>query len=427
MRSHRRPWWLVGAGMLLPALLIAACSSSGGSSTSGSSPAASSGTSSSTASAALTGSPIKIGFAVAITGLDDAQGAAAVPTAQAWAKWVNANGGIDGHPVQVVVQDTQSSPTAGLAAMKTLVGQSGISAVMLSDTASEAPVGSYAAGQNIAVIGANGFDTGLWGAKPDFFSNWTLQPYTTYGVVQAAKSIGATKVGTIVCAEIASCATFGQVVQSVTKNYGVTYTGEVTASASAASYTAQCLSLMQKGSNMILVAVPPAEVVRIAQNCIQQGYKGYFGLSSIAFDQKQVASVPGMKMVLELSSFPWWSSAPAVQQFRDAIAKYAPGTDYENNNATGTWAALELFRQVAGTITGSITRQSVIDAYNKVSSQTLGGLLPEPITFTAGQPSPIIKASWLATYTVGDADPTTITNAGTNCNNATGDLISTCP
>jgi branched-chain amino acid transport system substrate-binding protein len=426
MRSHRRSWSLVGAGMIVPVLLITACSSSGSSGSS--STTGSSGSSSATpGAAALKGSPIEIGFAVAETGLGEAQGASAVPTAQAWEKWVNANGGINGHPVQVVIEDTQSSPTAGLAAMKSLIGQSGISAVMLSDTSSEAPVGGYAATQNIAVIGANGFDVDLWGAKKNFFSNWTTQPWDAYGLIQASKSVGATKIGTVVCSEIASCATYGQVIQLVTKHYDVTDTGLVTASASAANYTAQCVSLMQKGTTMIDLAVPPAEVVRIAQDCIQQGYKGYFGFASISFDQKQVASVTGMKVVLELSSFPWWSSAAPVQQFRAAIAKYAPGTDIETNNATGTWAALELFREAVGTIKGAITRQSVIDAYNQVSNQTLGGLLPQPITFTAGQPSPLVKASWLATYTVGDADPTTITNAGTNCNNATGDLISTCP
>jgi branched-chain amino acid transport system substrate-binding protein len=427
MRRPRSRQLLVAAALVLP--VVAGACSSNGSTTNGTSSSGRSSVQSapSSSASAPTGTPIKIGFAVAQTGVLQATFAPAVPVAQAWAKWVNSNGGIKGHRVAIDVADTQSTPTAGQAAVKQLVQQDGVSALMIADNTTEGAVASYLVSQNIAVVGENGFDPSVWGVKPNFFTTVTVPPYTTTAEVVAAKAVGADKVGAMACAEIPACATVGQVLEPTTKSLGLSYTGLVTTSASAANYTAQCVSLMQKGSKDLILAVPPQEVVRIAENCIQQNFTGYFGESSVAFDPVSLGKVNGVKVAGDLSAFPWWASAQPVQEFRNAMTKYAPSADYQTDSATGVWTALELFRKaVSAQATGDITRASVLSDYYQVKDETLGGLLPQPVTFTKGKPAPVVKATWLFTFTGGDTNPKIIHPTGTSCNGASGDLASTC-
>ena len=54
------------------------------------------------------------------------------------------------------------------------------------------------------------------------------------------------------------------------------------------------------------------------------------------------------------------------------------------------WATGELLKKALATAAGpasaAVTRQTVLAAYGAVSGETLDGLLPQPITFTANQP-----------------------------------------
>ena len=89
-----------------------------------------------------------------------------------------------------------------------------------------------------------------------------------------------------------------------------------------------------------------------------------------------------------LNGFPWFVDAEPVQHFRDVMG--ANGVDEETYGAptvTATWASLELFRKVvvdnAATLGDNPDRAGLIAAYGTVADETLGGLLPNPVTFTA--------------------------------------------
>jgi branched-chain amino acid transport system substrate-binding protein len=82
--------------------------------------------------------------------------------------------------------------------------------------------------------------------------------------------------------------------------------------------------------------------------------------------------------------------------------------------STAMWASGELFKKaltpVAGNASDPVTRQTVLAAYGKVKGETLDGLLPQPITFTADQPAPPVNCYWLYQYQngafAGSAQPT---------------------
>ncbi len=48
---------------------------------------------------------------------------------QAWASWTNAHGGINGHPVKMIVKDDAPEPVGGAAVAKELVEQDHVMAI----------------------------------------------------------------------------------------------------------------------------------------------------------------------------------------------------------------------------------------------------------------------------------------------------------
>src|SRR6476619_2760393 len=108
------------------AALVAGCSTSPGASTS---PAGDVG--SATAAAKLTGSPIKIGLISTLSGAQASAGNQGAVVAPAWAKWINAHGGINGHPFQIFSEDDGSDPVKAQAAEKKLIDEDNVIALVV--------------------------------------------------------------------------------------------------------------------------------------------------------------------------------------------------------------------------------------------------------------------------------------------------------
>src|SRR5690242_20183193 len=125
---QRRARSFIGACLMLMAVsgLLSACGSSSSSTTSvaANSPAAGSAAgSTANAAKAATGAPIKIGLITGLTGPFSANLAQVGNVAHVWEQAVNASGGINGAPVQVIVKDDASDPSKALVAARELVSE----------------------------------------------------------------------------------------------------------------------------------------------------------------------------------------------------------------------------------------------------------------------------------------------------------------
>jgi branched-chain amino acid transport system substrate-binding protein len=421
----KRHWTVIGA-LAAAVVALAGCSSSISGSTGGSSSAPAPPTSSVSTSAApaLTGTEIRIGFIDALTGRNT-QGVQSASLAAAWVKWVNANGGIGGHPVQVIVEDSKNDPGTAQSVVQDLVQNKHVVALMIDDTTAEASIAPYVAAHHIAMIGGFGVSPTTWSVLPNWFTMGTTVPtFITMGAVAAAAT-GATSFGAATCTDTATCAAVGPLYKGATAAEGLKFAGVVGMPDDAASYTAQCLTLIQAGANSIVLSIPPDTASFVVNDCTQQGYKGTYVLSGTTFNQSKFASDKGTTFVGGLNAFPWWSNAAPVKQFRAVMAQYAPGLDYSDSATTAAWATLELFRAALGNPTETVTTASVIKAYDSLHGETLDGLLPQPLTFTAGKPAPPVNCFWLYKYNGGDTDPVTV-HTGASGNGAQGDLASTC-
>jgi ABC-type branched-subunit amino acid transport system substrate-binding protein len=169
---NTRPVTRIAGIIAVTGLALTACSSSGKSSTATTIGAASTGATTPTTAAALsgtgggpaTGTPIKIGLVTSLTGIASSGYLTAADGAKAYFTAINQQGGFDGHPLELVVKDDQSSTTGAATATEELIS-SGVHAIIPD---SGFFYGGYKAAQQagIPVVGPN-IDGPEWGLQPN--------------------------------------------------------------------------------------------------------------------------------------------------------------------------------------------------------------------------------------------------------------------
>jgi branched-chain amino acid transport system substrate-binding protein len=377
------------------------------------------------ANAASASSPIVIAVAAPVTGPFDLVDGSAAGVARGWAKWTNkVNGGVDGHPVKIVVANTKSTGGAAASILTQTVEADHPIAVVATDAAIEAPIATYLAAQDIPVIGGVGDTPTIWNKDTNYFSPFAVSTVEAEVGVAAAAAVKATNLGAVVCSEVPVCATENALFTALAPKYHLSYKGLLTASTTQPSYTSVCLAMIQKNVDALVLALGTATIQSVIQDCTDQNYKGYYLIDGTSLSQSLLTTAPsGTKATGTIAGFPWWSDAAPVKTFRSVMTKYAPGVTYKNPAATSTWSTLELFREAMSGATGQPSTTQVFDAYAKVKNQSLGGLLAAPVTFTKGAPSPVIKCAWLYKFTDGHFSTVSV---GASGNGQSGDLRSSC-
>jgi branched-chain amino acid transport system substrate-binding protein len=157
-------------------------------------------------------------------------------------------------------------------------------------------------------------------------------------------------------------------------------------------FTAACLSLKQSKTQAFYPATGGTELPRMAQDCARQNYFPAYILNEVAVGNNQTLTDPNIKNVIGASySFPEpITNTPATKEFHTAMNKYAPEVlkSDEKTAATTQWTAAKLFEKAASFITSdAATSQDVLNGLYQIKDETLGGLAPAPLTYTAGAAS----------------------------------------
>ncbi len=368
------------AGVLAAALGVAACSSSSSSSSSGA-------TASGTAAAAPKGALIKIGVIGSLTGAQASSSDQGATVAPAWAAWINANGGIDGHPVQVIVMDDKGDPATAQAAGQQFIAD-GVSAIIVSSDNLVSAFDSAAIAKGIPLISgsANSSD---WYTKTGMFPTPTGVINGLAGQIAVAVKDGhAKKFANLYCAEIAACAQANPVLQGAAKAAGIGYT-QLAVNSTAPSYTAQCLQLKQDGVDYAQLNFTTAAAVRFIQNCQAQGYNPTWGSSEQAVGTA-FSSIPNLTVFGPAYSFPSVADAPPADQFRSVMEKYATNSNWREGTASFTWDGLQALSQAVKDenipAATAVTAADVSAGLYSFKNENLGGELANGVTYTKGKP-----------------------------------------
>jgi branched-chain amino acid transport system substrate-binding protein len=309
----------------------------------------------------------------------------AEPAAKAWEAWTNSHGGINGHPVKVIVEDSAADPSKGLAVVKDMVENDHVLALIDDDPSVETGILQYTRSNGIALLNSNVTSNPAWTTTAGWFALSMDLSRIQVAALQVAQSSGLHSLAAVVCAELAACGAAGPVFVEHSPKFGITYNGTFKAAASAPDYTAECLALKQKDTESVLSELAGPTGQRFAQDCLTQDYKPTFvvvanGLTS------NLLQVPGLKLLAAEANLPWYANAPALSPINAAMK--AVGTlGKKDKPAVDTWIDLEAFKQAAASSTSAPTKETVMQGLYGIKDFTAGGLIP-PVSFTAGQPSP---------------------------------------
>lgn len=371
MEATRR--YRVGAvvALALVALVATACSSSSKTST----------------SSKPSKSPWVIGSVSAVTGPLASSLGGTNETIEAWAKWTDAHGGIDGHQVKVIAMDGGLNPSTTLADVKQLVQQDHIIAMVGEQSDFGFTFATYMEEHHIPVIGTTLADSEVW-TNPDFFPEGTTLPSLFYGTVLAAKKAGGTKVAFLYCSEAAECTPTPVAQAGKALGLPLVYSAQI--SASAPNYTAPCLAAKAAGANVLGIGDASSIDLRVAASCLSQGYHP-IEMASDGAPSETWATSPAMQGAVIAQNDTAFSntSLPAMKTFEEALRKYAPGlldSNLYGEDVVFEWASGQLFKAAAEAahLGSNPTPQEVTKGLYDLKGDTLGGIAP-PLTFSPGQ------------------------------------------
>jgi len=337
-------------------------------------PSASAASSSSTEKLAAkpTGTPIKLGMITRPVLLPlHPQGAEAAIAR------INADGGVNGHPLELVVcSNEDKGATAGTCAQKYAADPAVIATV--------GDINGFGADANpaleqakIAGIGTSPLTGGDFGS-PRVFPNNSGGQLLLGGVAFAYDELKARKIGLAMVDTPTTGALPGLIDANVLKSRGTKLSAAVPISTSAADVSSQAAALVK--SDAVVVFTTADLAVRMIKSLRQQGYLGPIVISETSVNAPFLQSSLSATEAENLYAMAYFDKTSAgYQRYRDDMKKYEPKTDLGDSSALA-WLAVNMFADVASKLP-SITREAVYDAMGKLTDYDTGGMTA-PLDFT---------------------------------------------
>lgn len=406
----------IGVFVLLLAALTACSSSSNKPTTSGTSPATATGGSTPSSSAA-TGVPVKLGAICTCSGAFASTVIDASDVFHAWVKSVNASGGIAGHPVDLTFLDDAGGPGSSVTDVQQLISDhvAAIADLSLFDSVWASAV-SAAKIPVISLEQSDVFDT-----NPDYFSPIQTLRSQLYAQATLAKQAGATNVGLLYCAEAVVCAREVPALKTAAQQVGVNVVYNAAISATAPSYTAQCVAAHQANAQALIVATSGPPTLNVSNDCNRQGYAPIYVINDATYTDSMATAAIGKNAWVSFTNLPYLDNAAAVQAMNTAVDQYYPGI--RSGHGGGLWTGSAPKAWVGGLLirdavkgsgvgaSGTVTAAAFTQGLYSLKGDTLDGW-SSPLTFAPGQPHPL--DCWFTAKIV-NGTSTVLNNAQPTC------------
>lgn len=307
--------------------------------------------------------------------------------AKAWAADVNARGGLNGHPVEVVFGDDAGDPARALALAKRMVEQdkvAGFFAIYAPLTAQS--FASYLEEKGLPAIETCSCSTTFTDTSPMFFP---VGHGTTVGLawshVAALSAVDKHKVAVIYCRESVSCADSARIIAEKSGEWGLKVVQQSQASVAQPDFTAEVLAARNAGADALVIVMENASAIRIVRAARRQNYTPAFTSQFNPYDEAFVenggADVEGFLYVAKTAP---WSTSTKMADFRSVVPKIVPGADLNDHVATAWVAGKLLEKAAAGFPDGPVSAKDILTGLYSLHGESLGGLLP-PITYRQGK------------------------------------------
>jgi ABC-type branched-subunit amino acid transport system substrate-binding protein len=322
------------------------------------------------------GAPIKIAV------INDAtqQGGLGRPeipaAAEARVEAVNAAGGIDGRPLELIACDAKQDPNAARACARQVV-EEGAVAVVGSQTNAEETVYPILEQAGLAAIGTTPTTPVAGESKIDFCFNPGVAG-VFLAPVAALQSDGATKVSMIYPSNVGPASELAKTsFEKGVESTGVEDGGLAGYNFGDTQFDAQVVKATANGVNGVFAYAPGSSQAPLVQAMRQQAPDvGVATISaSLTPDVLETLGATGDGVLAASFTQPATATElPGIEQFNADMDEYAPEAA-RTDLAITAWAAVRAFEQVAAELP-SVTRSGVLKAMNEVEGLDLGGILP---------------------------------------------------
>ncbi|MFZ9628380.1 MAG: ABC transporter substrate-binding protein [Ilumatobacteraceae bacterium] len=321
---------------------------------------------------APTGDPIKV---MTVTTLN-----AAGPTyqniantAELYADYINAKGGINGHPLEVTVCDEKFDPAVATECARQAVDE-GMVSIVGSFTFFAESIVPVIAESSITWFGACCPITPSELTSPYSF-NIGNQPMYAVGAVKRAVEDGCENINAVI---IDGAQVFLPPMENAMKALGKEFGATVILPPTAQDYSAE-VAQATSGADCVVAVISETPYItwntawtQSGTEARQYGPQGNLDTISAKGNEESTNGDIIAGMYPDISTAPWDEYRAAL----DAAGIDQEANDYNSLGGMGTWAAYVAFTKIAETIDGDITAESFYNAANTTSSLDLGGMVP---------------------------------------------------
>jgi len=327
-------------------------------------------------------SEILLGSFGAASGILGAVTGTVPPAIRAWASYVNAKGGLAGHPVRVILADDAGDPARTQAIVRQMVEQNHVVAFFAHYSFTLTGMEKYLESKGVPLIGGTGGDTAEDHSKVIYEPLMGADDGGAWGFLLAiAAQTDKKKIAVLYCREVAQCATKIAGMKSKLPYNGMNIVYETQISLAQPDYTAEMIQAQRAGAEVVMTMVDSATLGRLAQSAHRQGYNPLFsGPWNLDIDPT-IASVSKDLdgQFLGPARTPMYQTSPKLADYREAMARYQP-KDPLGGLGAAVFVFGKLLEKIAPTFANVVTSDQIITGLNALHGEKLDGFFPG-ITF----------------------------------------------
>ena len=295
-------------------------------------------------------------------------------TAEVYAEYINARGGIAGRPLEVTVCDEQFDPAVATTCAREAV-EEGMVSVVGSFTFFAESIVPVIAESNITWFGPCCPITPSELTSPHSFPIGN-QPMYAVGAVKRAVDDGCQNINAVI---IDGAQIFIPPMENAITALGQSFGETVILPPTAQDYSAEVAQAISGDADCVIMIVGETPFItwntawtQSGTDAVQYGPQGNLNEVSAAGNEAATDGDIIAGMYPDISTDPW-------SEYRLALEEGGYDTtelDYNSLGGMGTWAAFVAFTQIAESIDGEITAESFFNAASATSNLDLNGMVP---------------------------------------------------
>ena len=295
-------------------------------------------------------------------------------TAEAYAAYINARGGIAGRPLEVTVCDEQFDPAVATTCARQAVEEDMV-AVVGSFTFFAESIVPVIAESDISWFGPCCPITPSELTSPHSFPIGN-QPMYAVGAVKRAVDDGCTSMNAVI---IDGAQIFIPPMENAIAALGQSFGEVIILPPTAQDYSAEVAQATAGDADCVITIISETPYItwntawtQSGTEAVQYGPQGNLNEISAAGNEESTDGDIIAGMYPDISTAPWEEYLVALDEGGYDLAEQ----DYNSLGGMGTWAAFVGFTQIAETIDGDITAASFFEAASNTDNLDLNGMVP---------------------------------------------------